>query len=118
MVFGLAIAAFFTGSNRNNCSTMLAFLVTIPRNRPPISDRQAMSEQAAAAPTTDEELFSRSDLKQFAADDVEAGGAIGKMLTAFFAYTVVVMSLVAWWTFNDTNDRANGSGAPVVEAGH
>ena len=76
-----------------------------------------MSEPTAAT-SANEELFSRSDLKQFAADDVEAGSAIGKMLTGFFAYTVVVMSLVAWWTFSDTTDRANESGAPVAEAGH
>jgi len=77
-----------------------------------------MSEPAAAPATADEELFSRSDLKQFAADDVEAGSAIGKMLTAFFAYTVVVMSLVAWWTFSDTTDRANNSGVSAAATGH
>lgn len=63
-----------------------------------------MSE--TTAPATDQELFSRDDLKQFAADDVVAGSAIGKMLSLFFLYTVFAMSLVAWWTFSDTAERA------------
>ncbi len=79
-----------------------------------------MSEPTAA-PAADQDLFSRDDLKQFASDDVEAGSAIGKMLTLFFAYTVVAMSLVAWWTFSDTAERAaeaNGGEAPATAGDH
>lgn len=43
-------------------------------------------------------LFTRRELQQFDADDVMAGGTIGKMLALFFLYTVIVMSVVAWWT--------------------
>lgn len=47
-----------------------------------------------------EELFTRSEIEQFDEDDVKAGGTIGKMLALFFLYTVIVMSVVAWWTYN------------------
>ncbi|MFK7821411.1 MAG: hypothetical protein AB8G99_22035 [Planctomycetaceae bacterium] len=76
-----------------------------------------MSETTATA--TEEELFSRDDVKQFASDDVEAGSAIGKMLSFFFLYTVFAMGLVAWWTFSDTSERAaekEASTAAAVES--
>lgn len=44
-------------------------------------------------------LFTREELHQFAADDTEAGGRIGKILSALFIYTLVAMSIVTWWTF-------------------
>jgi hypothetical protein len=44
------------------------------------------------------ELFNRQEVAQFDADDVTAGRAIGKMLAIFFLYTVIAMSIVAWWT--------------------
>lgn len=44
-------------------------------------------------------LFTREELRQFAADDAEAGGRIGKILSALFIYTLVAMSIVTWWTF-------------------
>lgn len=71
-----------------------------------------MSDTTAPA---DQDLFSRDQLRQFAADDVEAGSAIGKMLSLFFLYTVLAMSLVAWWTFSDTKERA--AEAPVAADG-
>ncbi len=47
------------------------------------------------------QLFSQEELRQFAADDAEAGSAIGRMLTAFFFYTVIVMAIstlaTLWW---------------------
>jgi hypothetical protein len=49
--------------------------------------------------TADGPLFDRDTLKQFEADDQQAGGNIGKMLALFFLYTVIVMSIVAAWTF-------------------
>jgi hypothetical protein len=57
-------------------------------------------------PPADEDLFSRDDVKEFASADVEAGSAIGKMLSFFFLYTVLAMGLVAWWTYSDTSERA------------
>jgi len=43
--------------------------------------------------------FSERQIEQFDADDGDAGRAIGKMLASFFLYTVIAMSIVAWWTF-------------------
>jgi hypothetical protein len=47
-----------------------------------------------------EKLFTHDEIEQFDADDETAGGTIGKMLALFFLYTVIVMSVVAWWTAN------------------
>ena len=58
-----------------------------------------MSETATApelqtdAPTSDAPLFEADELKQFDADDVEAGRNICKMLSLFFFYTVIVMGI-------------------------
>jgi hypothetical protein len=46
-----------------------------------------------------EELFDRAQLRYFDSEDTHAGAAIGKMLSLFFLYTVLAMSLVAYWTF-------------------
>jgi len=43
--------------------------------------------------------FSSADLKQFDADDAEAGRAIGKMLSLFFLYTVFAMTGAAYATY-------------------
>ena len=51
-----------------------------------------------AAPTV-EYHFDNQDLDFFDAEDVQAGRAIGKMLSSFFLYTVFAMSFVAYWTF-------------------
>lgn len=59
------------------------------------------AEHAAHAAATSEqakELFTKGELQQFDADDDMAGGTIGKMLALFFLYTVIVMTVVAWWT--------------------
>jgi hypothetical protein len=55
---------------------------------------------AAAASAQAEGLFTRDEIEQFDADDENAGGTIGKMLALFFLYTVIVMSVVAWWTYD------------------
>ena len=44
-------------------------------------------------------LFTGEDLRQFAADDAQAGRTIGKILSALFIYTVIAMSVAIWWTF-------------------
>ena len=43
-------------------------------------------------------LFSRDEIRQFAADDAEAGRRIGKILSALFIYTLLAMSVAIWWT--------------------
>jgi hypothetical protein len=43
-------------------------------------------------------LFEDDELKQFDADDVQAGSAICKMLSLFFLYTVIAMAVVGLWT--------------------
>lgn len=64
-----------------------------------------MTETITAEPTTathapaEEQLFDREELKQFGADDVEAGQAICKMLSMFFFYTVIVMGLSTYVTY-------------------
>lgn len=47
----------------------------------------------------DPELFSIEEIRQFEADDVEAGRRIGKILATLFVYTLIAMSIVTWWTF-------------------
>ncbi len=60
-----------------------------------------MSDTAStAAPEDQSELFSAVEIEQFGADDVTAGGAIGKMLSALFLYTVVAMGIAGWWTYS------------------
>ena len=57
---------------------------------------------AAAIP---ELPFTERQIDQFDADDGDAGRAIGKMLALFFLYTVVAMSIVAYWTLRTTDAR-------------
>ncbi len=62
----------------------------------------AAIHEHASAPTTGEtpEIpFDRAELRQFGADDVEAGRNICKMLSIFFAYTVMVMALSTYITW-------------------
>lgn len=60
-----------------------------------------MSQEEHQAGTADPSAnpFEREEVAQFDADDVQAGRAIGKMLSLFFIYTLVAMSIVALWTF-------------------
>jgi len=62
------------------------------------------TEHPAPTATLPEPLFDREELAQFDQDDVKAGSVIGKMLALFFVYTVVVMSLAAWWTISAVGD--------------
>ena len=43
-------------------------------------------------------LFSREELREFAADDSNAGRNIVKILCALFVYPLIVMTVVIWWT--------------------
>jgi hypothetical protein len=53
----------------------------------------------ATAVDLPENPFEREELAQFNADDVIAGKAIGVMLSMFFLYTMIAMSIVGFWTF-------------------
>ena len=65
------------------------------------------ASHVAAAPEHAAELFSQAEIEQFGADDVTAGGAIGKMLSALFLYTVFAMGIAGWWTYSSINaDKA------------
>lgn len=46
-----------------------------------------------------EDPFTPEDVAQFDADDAEAGSAIGRMLTLFFFYTVVAMTITGLCTW-------------------
>lgn len=65
-----------------------------------------MTEHVPVTPESEPMPFTSSDLKQFDADDAEAGRAIGKMLSLFFLYTVFAMSGAAyvtyWWITHRT----------------
>ncbi|MFO0979892.1 MAG: hypothetical protein U0996_26065 [Planctomycetaceae bacterium] len=75
----------------------------------------ASHETTAAA---DAPLFSPAEVEQFAADDVTAGGAIGKMLSALFLYTVVAMSIAGWWTWSSIiADQASAGTQKAEEHG-
>jgi hypothetical protein len=78
-----------------------------------------MSDHAAhnsAPASTEEPLFSAVEVEQFSADDVTAGSAIGKMLSALFLYTVVAMSIASWWTWKSIQDAAAAREAAAAPA--
>lgn len=47
--------------------------------------------------------FDRDDLVEFKEDDTEAASNIGKMLTAFFFYSLLAMACVSWWAYSVTH---------------
>lgn len=59
-----------------------------------MSDSHA-HESAAAS----DELFDKTELAEFVADDQLAGRHICKMLSALFVYTLIAMSTAATWTY-------------------
>jgi len=78
----------------------------------PNQEQQAESQETAsaiaepadeqAADNAFEDHFRPVDIDQFTEEDTIAGSAIGKMLAWFFLYTVIVMSISAWWTFSQS----------------
>lgn len=58
-----------------------------------------MSEHTPHAVAETPIPFSKGELKQFDADDATAGAAIGKMLSLFFLYTVIVMTISSIATY-------------------
>ena len=57
------------------------------------------SLEAPNATAVPDKPFDLDEIAQFAADDVGVGGAIGKMLSILFIYTIIVMSYVGWATW-------------------
>ncbi len=82
-----------------------------------------MSETATHEPASaphDAPLFTAEEIERFGADDVIAGGAIGKMLSALFFYTVIAMGIAGWWTWSSVNaHRAEAEASQnSVHGGH
>jgi hypothetical protein len=82
-----------------------------------------MSDTATTAASEEQtELFSAVEIEQFGADDVTAGGAIGKMLSALFLYTVVAMGIAGWWTYSsiiaDKASAASKQSGDVYDSSH
>ncbi|MCP4787513.1 MAG: hypothetical protein GY903_25640 [Fuerstiella sp.] len=70
------------------------------------------------ATSDNEPLFNPAEVRQFEADDVVAGKAIGKMLSALFLYTVLAMSFVAWWTFSTVSEDRSLPTGSADHSGH
>jgi hypothetical protein len=78
-----------------------------------------MSDHAshdAASASQDAPLFSAVEVEQFSADDVTAGSAIGKMLSALFLYTIFAMGIAGWWTHTSIKADNAWSGSEQGEA--
>jgi hypothetical protein len=80
-----------------------------------MTEAHSNPETPHATAEADKPLFTAAEIEQFGADDGEAGGSIGKMLSALFLYTVVAMSIAGWWTWSTINARNTGAAGP---AGH
>lgn len=59
----------------------------------------ATAHETPAESPTPQNPFDPDELEQFDRDDVDAGKHIGVMLSAFFIYTVIVMSVAGLVTF-------------------
>lgn len=67
-----------------------------------MSDEATSIQEGASAATAEAESFpgsefNRQELQEFSADDTEATANIGKMLTIFFAYSLLAMMCVTAW---------------------
>jgi len=71
----------------------------------------------AASALHEEPLFSPVEIEQFSADDVVAGSAIGKMLSALFLYTIVAMGIAGWWTYSSI-DADRGYATDAADSDH
>ena len=70
-----------------------------PQATHPPDQFEIAEDEAGAATAVAEPPFTREELRQFDADDVEAGKNLCKMLSLFFFYTVLVMGLSAFITW-------------------
>ena len=69
-----------------------------------------------AHPAVQADPFDRDDVAEFKASDTEAASTIGKMLVAFFFYSLVVMACVAWWAYSvsGTGNEQSPANAPAT----
>ena len=74
--------------------------ITMPTSRATLDDSQSIRSRLADDLRQDDEpsLFSREELREFAAGDSDAGRHIAKILCALFVYPLIVMAVVIWWT--------------------
>ena len=73
---------------------------------------------AGDAVAEDKPLFERSEMEFFESEDVRAGRALGKMLSLFFLYTILAMSLAAYWTWESIFERGDDSPAETSAPNH
>ncbi len=66
-----------------------------PTTEPSQPDAASDHTDPAAPPA---ELFDRAELRQFSAEDAEAGRNIGRILVGGFIYSVLAGGLAAYWT--------------------
>jgi hypothetical protein len=59
---------------------------------------EALKSVAPSVAESPAGLFEIEELEQFRSDDAAAARTIGKILSTLFLYTLIVMSLVVWWT--------------------
>ncbi len=69
-----------------------------------MSDAHAVEHHAAAS---EEPLFTNGELREFAKDDITAGGNIGRMLSILFIYTLFAMTFVGYWTYSSVSDEVS-----------
>lgn len=78
-----------------------------------------MSESAVlestAAPA---EPFDKGDVREFRADDTEAGTNICKLLVVFFFYSLCAMAFVTWWAFGAMSENQAEPAATEAHATH
>ena len=65
----------------------------------PTSQMTSETSQSDLPQDDSQSLFTREELRQLEADDVEAGRRIGKILASLFVYTHIAMSAATLWTF-------------------
>jgi hypothetical protein len=56
-------------------------------------------DHVPAPPASEEPLFTPAEVREFDAEDVEAGKNLCKMLSLFFVYTVIVMGVSTYITY-------------------
>ncbi|MBA3313149.1 MAG: hypothetical protein M3552_13435 [Planctomycetota bacterium] len=61
------------------------------------TDPTATTSEPLAAPPSP---FGAEEMQDLDREDVEAGRVIAWLLCFFFLYTIVVMSIAAWWTWD------------------
>lgn len=69
-------------------------------NAPMTTDPIATTTEPHATPSTTVSPVSAAELEDLDREDVEAGKVIAWLLCFFFLYTIVGMSLAAWWTWD------------------